>query len=219
MSSTPKHDIEAHWSRDDATTIALHYSRSTIANPSPAGVFAFASTTFILSVFNVNARGIHTPNVVVGMALFSGGLMQFIAGMWEYPRGNVFNATVFSTYGCFWMSYAAIHIPATGIIAAYSDPQEFNNAMGIYLITWFVITVMFTSAVLRRNLTFIILLSILAVTFLLLAVANFTADERITKAGGALGIVVAVIAYYAGVSELLEAEARPIARLPRGVWY
>lgn len=44
-------------------------------------------------MFNVNARGITIPNVVVGMAIFSGGLVQFIAGMWEYPRGNVFGAT------------------------------------------------------------------------------------------------------------------------------
>ena len=44
-------------------------------------------------MFNVNARGITIPNVVVGMAIFSGGLVQLIAGMWEYPRGNLFGAT------------------------------------------------------------------------------------------------------------------------------
>ena len=44
-------------------------------------------------MFNVNARGIQTPNVVIGMAIFAGGLLQFIAGMWEFPRGNVFGAT------------------------------------------------------------------------------------------------------------------------------
>ena len=44
-------------------------------------------------MFNVNTRGIQTPNVVVGMAIFAGGLLQFIAGMWEFPRGNIFGAT------------------------------------------------------------------------------------------------------------------------------
>jgi succinate-acetate transporter protein len=44
-------------------------------------------------MFNVNTRGIQTPNVVVGMAIFAGGLLQFIAGMWEFLRGNVFGAT------------------------------------------------------------------------------------------------------------------------------
>lgn len=58
-----------------------------------SGLFSFASTTFLLSLYNVNARGVHTPNVIVGMAIFTGGLLQFIAGMWEFPRGNVFGAT------------------------------------------------------------------------------------------------------------------------------
>lgn len=44
-------------------------------------------------MFNVNTRGVHTPNVVVGMAIFSGGLVQLLAGLWEFPRGNVFGAT------------------------------------------------------------------------------------------------------------------------------
>ena len=44
-------------------------------------------------MFNVNTNGIQTPNVIVGMAIFAGGLLQFIAGMWEFPRGNVFGAT------------------------------------------------------------------------------------------------------------------------------
>ena len=58
-----------------------------------SGLFSFASTTFILSLYNVNARGIAIPNVVVGMACFCGGLAQLLAGMWEFPRGNVFGAT------------------------------------------------------------------------------------------------------------------------------
>lgn len=33
------------------------------------------------------------PNVVVGMSLFGGGLVQLLAGLLEFPRGNVFGAT------------------------------------------------------------------------------------------------------------------------------
>jgi succinate-acetate transporter protein len=47
----------------------------------------------ILSLYNVNARGIATPNVIVGMALFCGGLAQLLAGMWEFATGNTFGAT------------------------------------------------------------------------------------------------------------------------------
>jgi hypothetical protein len=47
----------------------------------------------ILSLYNVHARGILVPNIVVGMAIFCGGLAQFLAGMWEFAAGNTFGAT------------------------------------------------------------------------------------------------------------------------------
>jgi len=191
---------------------------SRIANPVPAGIFSFAATTFLLSMYNVNTRGIHTPNVVVGMTIFTGGLLQFIAGMWEFPRGNVFGATVFSSYGTFWMSYATILIPSSGIISAYTDPQEFNNALGLYLIVWMMITIICLVVSLRKSLSFIILFTILSLTFGLLAGGSFTGMNKLTKAGGVTGIITALVAYYIGSSEILEAEARPVIRLPLGVF-
>jgi hypothetical protein len=58
-----------------------------------SGLFSFASTTFILSLYNLQTRSITHPNVVVGMAIFCGGLAQLLAGMWEFPRGNALGAT------------------------------------------------------------------------------------------------------------------------------
>ena len=58
-----------------------------------SGLFGFASTTLVLSLYNVHARDVTVPNVVVGMALFYGGLAQFLAGMWEFVTGNTFGAT------------------------------------------------------------------------------------------------------------------------------
>ena len=38
------------------------------------------------------------------------------------------------------MSYATILIPSSGILAAYKDPNELRSSLGIYLITWFMVT-------------------------------------------------------------------------------
>ncbi|PPQ73829.1 hypothetical protein CVT26_012144 [Gymnopilus dilepis] len=213
-----------HANHSSASTIINHppsktsHVRIRIANPNPAGIFAFASTTFILSMYNVNARGVHTPNVIVGMAIFAGGLLQFVAGMWQFLRGDAFGATVFSTYGTFWMSYAMILIPATGILSSYSHPQEFANAMGIYLITWFAVTILFILPTIRRNLSFTILLSVLSIAFLCLALGEFTGKASLSRGGGVTGIMTGVIAYYVAISELLAAEAHPVMTLPQGVW-
>lgn len=47
----------------------------------------------MLSLYNLQTLGITTPNIVVGMAVFCGGLAQLLAGMWEFPKGNIFGAT------------------------------------------------------------------------------------------------------------------------------
>lgn len=63
-------------------------SLRTFANPTPLGLCAFALTTFVLSLINIQARGVQTNDIVLGLALFYGGLVQLLAGMWEYACGN-----------------------------------------------------------------------------------------------------------------------------------
>lgn len=52
------------------------------ANPAPLGLAAFALTTFVLSLINVQARGVTEPNIVIAAAFGYGGLVQLLAGMW-----------------------------------------------------------------------------------------------------------------------------------------
>jgi succinate-acetate transporter protein len=57
---------------------------------------------------------------------------------------------------------------------------------------------------LRRNLGFVILLSLLDITFLLLAIGNYMGENAtIIKAGGGFGIVTAFVAYYCAAAEIL----------------
>jgi len=212
------HDVEK------AAIEANHPSRafrsqppSKIGDAGTLGLFSFASTTFILSWYNTGVRGIAHPNAVVGMAVACGGLAQLLAGMWEFPRGNAFAGAAFTSYGAFWISYALILIPGTGALAAYTDPHELDSALGIYLITWFMVTFFFFIAALRKNLGFITMFFLLWLTFLLLAVNAFTGKVGLQKAGGIVGLVTALVAYYNGLSILLAAEESPIFRLPLGV--
>src|SRR5947207_8640114 len=77
-----------------------------IADPGPVGLAAFAGTTFVLSVFNTNMANSTGINVVIGLALFYGGIGQLLAGMWEFRKANTFGALAFTSFGAFWLSYA-----------------------------------------------------------------------------------------------------------------
>ena len=75
------------------------------ADPAALGLGAFAMTTFVLSVINAGMIPKADEPVVLGLALFYGGMAQFAAGIWEFANRNVFGATAFCSYGAFWLSF------------------------------------------------------------------------------------------------------------------
>ncbi|KAG0147763.1 hypothetical protein CROQUDRAFT_450895 [Cronartium quercuum f. sp. fusiforme G11] len=192
---------------DGSQPISPVYFRK-FANPAPLGLSSFAATTFLLSLFNVQSRGITTPNLIVGLAMGYGGLVQLLAGMWEFAAGNTFGATAFSSYGGFWISFGLVFWPQSGILAAYTtEAAQLENALGLYLFTWFIFTFILLVASLRSSLGLVSLFFFLDVTFLLLALGKFYPETHsITHAGGALGLVTAFIAWYVAAADLLTSE-------------
>lgn len=194
-----------------------------IGNPGPLGLFSFASTTLILSFYNTGVRGVVVPNVVVGMAMAVGGLAQLLAGMWEFATGNTFGATAFSSYGGFWLSFGLLYIPGSGILDSYANApaSELDSALGIYLITWAVLTFLLFIGSTRRNIGLMALFFFLTITFILLAVGKFQDSAASNKAGGALGVVTALIAYYVGLAELLVRDESwltlPLGAMPKRI--
>ncbi|KAI0048043.1 hypothetical protein FA95DRAFT_1558435 [Auriscalpium vulgare] len=187
-----------------------------LANPGPLGLLAFASTLFIMSLYTVHARHILVPDLIIGMALFCGGLAQLLAGMWEFAHANTFSATVFTMYGAFWLSLAIILIPGTGIISAYSSAGSnmFSDAIGIFLITWMLVSFLFFIAAMRRTIGQTVFFGFLTLTFMLSGIGAMRHSSGTSKAGGWLGIITALIAFYLGLSELLT--ANDLFTLPTG---
>lgn len=166
------------------------------ANPAPLGLSAFALSTFVLSMVNAGAMGATNDSVVVGLAMFYGGLIQLLAGMWEMALENTFGALALSSYGGFWMSFGAISIPWFNIASTYDDSVEFQNVVGFYLLGWAIFTFMLSLCTMKSTLAFFSLFFLLALTFLLLSIADLGKSPNCKKAGGILGVIVAFIAWY-----------------------
>ncbi|KAK6458062.1 GPR1/FUN34/yaaH family-domain-containing protein [Scheffersomyces xylosifermentans] len=166
------------------------------ANPAPLGLSAFALTTFVLSMFNAQAMGITTPNIVVSLAAFYGGAVQFLAGVWELAIGNTFGGTALTSYGAFWLSYAAINIQSFGIIKAYADTDQLANAVGFFLLAWAIFTFILTLCTLKSTAAFCALFSCLTITFILLAAGEFTGKVGVARAGGVVGVITGFLGFY-----------------------
>ncbi|CCK71597.1 acetate uptake transporter family protein KNAG_0H01830 [Huiozyma naganishii CBS 8797] len=154
-------------------------------NPAPLGLSGFALTTFILSMFNARAQGVVIPNVVVGAAMFYGGLVQLIAGIWEIALENTFGGTALCSYGGFWLSFGAIYIPWFGILDAYKEKEsDLGNALGFYLLGWAIFTFGLSLCTMKSTVMFFALFFLLAITFLLLSISEFTGRFSVKRAGG-----------------------------------
>lgn len=163
-----------------------------IADPAPLGLAAFAMTTFVLSCFNAGLLSTELEPVVLPLALFYGGLSQFLAGMWEFRKANTFGALAFTSYGAFWMSFAAyVQFIVDGLGPASS------TATGLFLLGWSIFTAYMTVAAMRVNVAVLLVFVFLTATFVVLTIADFSGVSAIGTVGGWLGLVTAALAWYA----------------------
>ncbi|OIW22834.1 hypothetical protein CONLIGDRAFT_658041 [Coniochaeta ligniaria NRRL 30616] len=184
---------------EDRSQPALPVVHRRLANPSPLGLLSFATGMFLISSFGVQARGIQTPNVMISVLIFFGGICQYLVGIGEFFSGNTFGATVFTSYGAFNLSYSMIYLPGSGIIAAYVDTKtgelspDFGQAIALYLWAWFILTVIFTIAAIRSSWILLLDLVALDVCLLLLAVGYMVESQSVLTAGYAFGYAVAFL--------------------------
>src|SRR6266704_5540557 len=122
-----------------------------VANPAPLGLSAFALTTFVLSSSNAGflfpAVGVGGA-VVIGLAIFYGGLVQLIAGVQEFRAGNTFGATAFCSYGGFWMALGFVLLPLFTSSAGKTGQNlvelvggtDGAAGVGVFLLGWTIFT-------------------------------------------------------------------------------
>src|SRR4051812_24865239 len=164
-----------------------------IADPGPLGLAAFALTTFVLSMFNAGLVSDKGEPVVFALALTYGGIAQFVAGLWEFRTGNTFGAVAFCSYGAFWLSFWAIE----QFYAAKIPAADAGHAVRLYLIAWGIFTAYMFIASLRTTAAVAAVFILLAITFFVLGIGNSGASTGTIKLGGYVGLVTAVVAWYA----------------------
>ncbi len=179
---------------------------SGIADPGPLGLAAFAMTTFFLSAVNAKLLPASVEGVVFGLAFFYGGIAQLLAGMWEFTKGNTFGATAFTSYGAFWLSfwYLLNHLPA-GASAA-----DMDKGVGTYLLAWAIFTAYMFIASTKTTVALMAVFAALTLTFVFLAIGAYAASDSMTKIGGWLGLITAVIAWYTSLAGVMNATAKRV---------
>jgi succinate-acetate transporter protein len=187
---------EDHGQREDPTRPAVAGWKP--ADPGPLGLAAFAMTTFVLSMFNANLVDERGVPVVLGLALAYGGIVQLIAGLWEFRTGNTFGAVAFCSFGAFWISFWAMNV-----FYAKQIGGNAGHAVGLYLWAWAIFTTYMAVAALRTSGAVLLVFVLLAATFILLAIGADGPNKTVTHWGGYVGLATAAAAWYASFAAVV----------------
>jgi len=189
------------------------------ADPAPLGLAAFALTTFILSGHNAT----FIPDIAwLGLAFFYGGLVQLLAGMWEFRNRNVFGATAFSTYGGFWMAlgFFVTLVLVSKNVAAAASGVNLLNGLAWFLLAFSIFNFYMLLWSTRVNIAVFGVFLTLQITECLLTAGFFTEAHGgtpwLTHAGGWAGIVTAAVAWYASAAGVINGMSPDRVILPVG---
>ena len=196
-----------------------------VADPAPLGLAAFALTTFILSGHNAT----FIPDLIwVGLALFYGGLIQLLAGMWEFRNRNVFGATAFSTYGGFWLAlgiFVTFAVLSKNFAAAIgANKGDLPNALAWFLLAFAIFNFYMMLWSTRVNAAVFGVFLTLQITEVLLAIGFFLeahghANNGWVHAGGWVGIVTAAVAWYASAAGVVNGMSpKPVLPVGSPFW-
>ena len=174
-----------------------------VANATPLGLFALALTLFVLSLINADILADAGFAIVIGLAIFLGGVVLLVAGIVEFRAGNTFTGTVFTSYSALWLSFGFILLPGTGIFAVMIRENMVAPALGSYLLAWTIYTALLTICVLRTNVVLLTLLVLLVLTLGSLTISFLAGSSTFQTIGGYLGIITSIVAWYLGLAGLL----------------
>jgi succinate-acetate transporter protein len=186
-----------------------------IADPAPLGLAALGVTLLVFSMFTSGLLNSSGEPVVLALALAYGGIVQLLAGMWEFRRGNTFGAVTFGSIGAFWLSYWLLQQFFVGSIPA----GEVNSATALFYISWAILTALLWVASTRTTAVVSVMLALLTVTLVLVGIGDAGSHTEIVKIGGWFGLATSVVGLYAAfasvVNSTLERTVMPLIPLRR----
>jgi uncharacterized protein len=170
---------------------------SPVADPAPLGLAAFALTTFLLSAFNAGWMTHASGLAWWSYALAYGGLVQLLAGMWEFRNRNVFGATAFGTYGGFWIGlFFYVQLVGAKLLAHPLTAHLFYHDAGWILLAFAIFNTYMMLWALAVNWAVFAVFLTLEATEILLFAGNFAVSSGWIKAGGYVGVLTALVAWY-----------------------
>ena len=180
--------------------------------PASLGLFGLAVAALILGVTYMGFADPQHNALLIPWVLFFGATAQFVAGIMEFKRNNIFGATVFTFF-----SMAMYSIALTAYINAFTEVTVDTNhyVAGLIAVVIFLLIVTFASMMTNKVLFSIVVVVDLAIPVL---VAHYLWGYSGVVAGIFL-LLTSALSFYAAAAVLLNTMAgKTILPLGSPIW-
>jgi len=212
------------------TSVAETGSSPVSTSPRPGhalviGAAGFAWCSLALGLSTTGAMNAAGSSMILSGTFFYGGIVQLVAGFFALASGATFAAAFLTAYGAFWLGYTAIqvyvvphvvasvltsgaHTGASALALQAQAGHDVVQALGVFLVAWLVVTLIFTVASLGTNAVTLLAFALLNLTIVLLIAAYLGASSAGVPVSGTLHaagwaeIVLAGVAFYIVLAEL-----------------
>ena len=180
--------------------------------PASLGLFGLAVAALVLGVTYLGVADATYNALLIPWVLFFGATTQFVAGLMEFKRNNIFGATVFTFF-----SMAMYSIALTAYINAFTEVTVDTNhyVAGLVAVFIFLLIVTFASMMTNKVLFSIVVVVDLAVPVL---IAHYLWGYSGMLAGIFL-LMTSALSFYAAAAVLLNTMAgKTILPLGSPIW-
>jgi len=180
--------------------------------PASLGLFGLAVAALVLGVTYMDLADAQHNALLIPWVLFFGATTQFVAGIMEFKRSNIFGATVFTFF-----SMAMYSIALTAYINAFTEVTVDTNhyVAGLIAVLIFLLIVTFASMMTNKVLFSIVVVVDLAIPVL---VAHYLWGYSGVVAGIFL-LLTSALSFYAAAAVLLNTMAeKTILPLGSPIW-
>jgi succinate-acetate transporter protein len=185
---------------------------TTVAEPAALGLIGLAIAALVLASTDLKMASSIARSLMIPWVLFFGATAQFVAGLMEFRRNNIFGATVFSVYAMTMYSIAL-----TLIVIHFTNVQIDVTHYAYGLAGILVFSLIATAASVMTNKTFfaILLMVDLAVASL---IPHYLLEISSLPAGFFL-LLTSVLSFYGAAAILLNTMAgKQILPLGKALW-
>ncbi|HET9647697.1 MAG TPA: acetate uptake transporter [Microlunatus sp.] len=172
-----------------------------VGDPLALGLAGFGVAVGVVGVTNAGLLSAAVTPVAFGTVIASGFLLQLIAGLLAFRRGETFVGVVFCSWSAFFLGIALLAVVfAPQIALAGGSP---GDAFGIYLIAWAVVSTYHWIAAMVTIKVNVLIFGLGTCALYVLGVAAFMGNSTLNSIGGWLQIVTGALMLYLSAATLI----------------